>query len=137
MPLEAADQPFTRSPAQLDPFNNNINNNIIESVKSFDHRWYQIPTMSIGTQIPALPEHSGVSYLAEGAANVVFRLSIRYPTPDPTVLEEYGDGTPPPAVIDVRDDEGNCQRVTLNVFDGMLIFIGETRFKSHSFHLPS
>lgn len=90
--------------------------------------------MSIGTQIPALPEHSGVSYLAEGAANVVYRLSIRYPTPDPSILEEYGDGTPPPAEIDVRDDEGNCQRVNLSVFDGMLLtFVAS--LKSHYLRL--
>jgi hypothetical protein len=50
----------------------------------------------------ALPEDTVFHYLAEGAANSVYRISIppRTSTPEPSVVEEYGDGTPPPSIIE-------------------------------------
>jgi hypothetical protein len=50
--------------------------------------------------LPAFPEDTGFEYLAEGAANIVYRIFIHPRTPEPSVLEGYGDGTPPPSTID-------------------------------------
>ena len=50
--------------------------------------------------LPEFPEETGFHYLAEGAANIVYRISIHPRTPEPSILEEYGDGTPPPSIID-------------------------------------
>ena len=50
--------------------------------------------------LPTFPEETGFHYLAEGGANIVYRISIPTPTPEPSVVEEYGDGTPPPSIID-------------------------------------
>jgi len=63
---------------------------------------------------PVFPEDAGISYLNEGAANIVYRISIRYPTPQPSQLEEYGDNTPPPTEIEVLEDN---KQVDLSVFD--------------------
>ncbi|KAH7396023.1 inositol-pentakisphosphate 2-kinase [Cadophora sp. MPI-SDFR-AT-0126] len=60
--------------------------------------------------IPVLPENAQLQYLGEGAANIVYRISIPQPqpsTPPPTELEEYSDGTPPPTEIEFGDDMGD------------------------------
>lgn len=53
--------------------------------------------------IPVLPTSANLEYLAEGAANVVYRISISTPSPGPSELDQYGDGTPPPTEIDTED----------------------------------
>ena len=64
---------------------------------------------------PVLPADATFSYLDEGAANIVYRIHVRYPTPETTELEEYGEGTPPPTEIEVR--EGKPTADELAVFD--------------------
>jgi hypothetical protein len=50
-------------------------------------------------------ETSPYCFLGEGAANIVFALPkyvpqyVRQATPEPTEIEEYGPGTPPPSEI--------------------------------------
>ncbi|TVY55479.1 Inositol-pentakisphosphate 2-kinase [Lachnellula cervina] len=55
-------------------------------------------------RVPALPQNTELTYLAEGAANIVYRISIRPLTPEPTLLEQYGTGTPPPTEIEPEDE---------------------------------
>ena len=65
---------------------------------------------------PVLPQDVGLCYLAEGAANIVYHISVPYlpPDPQPTVLDMCGDGTPPPTEID--GDEEDNHYVELDVF---------------------
>lgn len=61
------------------------------------------PTME-PAQIPVLPGNTGLHYLSEGAANIVYHMFVIYPkpaTPQPAELDDYGDGTPPPTEIEV------------------------------------
>ena len=69
---------------------------------------------------PTLPPNTIVSYLAEGAANIVYRISVsRDPTPEPSLLDEYGDGTPPPTEIELIDRwPGREDGQDLSIFDG-------------------
>lgn len=53
---------------------------------------------------PTLPFGAVVDYLAEGAANIVYKLEFRPASPQPTVINEYGEGTPPPTEIEDVDD---------------------------------
>jgi len=64
---------------------------------------------------PVLPEDTGISYLAEGAANIVYRICIRYPTPEPSLLDTYGDGTPPPS--EIEETNGDRTPIWLQVFE--------------------
>ncbi|PBP18794.1 inositol-pentakisphosphate 2-kinase [Diplocarpon rosae] len=53
--------------------------------------------------IPSLPENTIIQYIAEGAANIVYRvIAAAPPNADPQVseLEQYGEGTPPPTELD-------------------------------------
>jgi hypothetical protein len=43
---------------------------------------------------PALPDDAAFSYLAEGAANVVYKICIPSRTNPPTVIVERSDNTP-------------------------------------------
>ncbi|KAK2625407.1 hypothetical protein QTJ16_004719 [Diplocarpon rosae] len=55
------------------------------------------------TGIPSLPENTIIQYIAEGAANIVYRVTVAAPQDaDPQVseLEQYGEGTPPPSELD-------------------------------------
>jgi inositol-pentakisphosphate 2-kinase len=57
---------------------------------------------------PVLPKNVDLTYLNEGAANIVYRISVpssRPRTPQPSALEEYGEGTPPPSEIDPEELE--------------------------------
>jgi inositol-pentakisphosphate 2-kinase len=56
--------------------------------------------------IPVLPLKIGISYLSEGAANIVYRISVPYSTPPPSEIDDYGDGTPPPAEIEEYEYPG-------------------------------
>lgn len=50
----------------------------------------------------AFPKDTTFSYLAEGAANIVYRFNIRLPTPTtppPTEIEEYQEGEPEPTLV--------------------------------------
>ena len=70
--------------------------------------------------IPVLPANAELTYLDEGAANIVYRISISQPqpgTPRPTELDEYGEGTPPPSEIEFDDEGGD-----FGVFESMYLF---------------
>ncbi len=72
--------------------------------------------MASGRSCPVLPTGATFDYLDEGAANIVYRFHLRYPTPEPSELEEYGDGTPPPTEVEER-----AYKLTANelaVFEG-------------------
>lgn len=70
-----------------------------DSDNSLRQCWIEAPAMAPGG-LPAFPEETSFSYLAEGAANIVYRFSIHPRTPEPSLIEEYGEGTPPPSIID-------------------------------------
>ncbi|CAL3968432.1 unnamed protein product [Diplocarpon coronariae] len=55
------------------------------------------------TSVPSLPQNIVIQYIAEGAANIVYRVSAAPLNADPRVseLEQYGEGTPPPSEIDI------------------------------------
>lgn len=75
----------------------------------------------MGEQVPILPIKTTVTYLGEGAANIVYRISVPYPTPPPSQVEEYGEGTPPPSDIEIQEIDG--QPITasdLKIFDRKL-----------------
>lgn len=59
-------------------------------------------------RVPVLPDGLALKYVAEGAANVIWRISLPYEqlTPPPTVIEEYSETTPPPSDIDIDLDIG-------------------------------
>ena len=72
--------------------------------------------------IPVLPANAELTYLGEGAANIVYRISIPQPqpgTPQPTELEEYGEGTPPPSEIEFDDYKGG----DVGVFESMYFLL--------------
>ncbi|KAH6668961.1 inositol-pentakisphosphate 2-kinase [Halenospora varia] len=72
-------------------------------------------------EIPVLPTSSVVEYLGEGAANIVYRFSIRYPTPPPSVIDSYEDGTPPPTELDDGGEDYHAQLAALQVFESKLL----------------
>lgn len=69
------------------------------------------------TDIPFVPEDAQLVYLTEGAANIVYIVRPRYPTPTPGFQEEYSSTTPPPTIIE--DDDGD--QMDLDVFDNKLL----------------
>ncbi|CAG8976767.1 hypothetical protein HYALB_00008425 [Hymenoscyphus albidus] len=72
--------------------------------------------------IPTLPSKAALVYLGEGAANVVYRISVPYPTPPPSQVEEYGEGTPPPTDIEIEDpDEPIASASDVKIFDNKLL----------------
>jgi inositol-pentakisphosphate 2-kinase len=56
--------------------------------------------------IPVLPLKTGIAYLSEGAANIVYRISVPFPTPPPSEIDEYGGGTPSPTEMEEYDYSG-------------------------------
>ncbi|KAK6499574.1 Inositol-pentakisphosphate 2-kinase [Arthrobotrys musiformis] len=58
--------------------------------------------------VPVLPDGLTLKYVAEGAANVIWRISLPdgQITPPPTIVEEYSGSTPPPSEVDVGVDIG-------------------------------
>uniref|UniRef100_A0AAV9U5A6 Inositol-pentakisphosphate 2-kinase n=1 Tax=Orbilia blumenaviensis TaxID=1796055 RepID=A0AAV9U5A6_9PEZI len=58
--------------------------------------------------VPVLPDGLALKYVAEGAANVIWRISLpdEQLTPPPTVIEEYSESTPPPSEVDIDIDIG-------------------------------
>ncbi|KAF4618386.1 hypothetical protein G7Y89_g14918 [Cudoniella acicularis] len=90
-------------------------------------RWIETPAMasasasvSASELIPVLPDDTGIQYLGEGAANIVYHISVRYPTPPPSLIEEYGDGTPPPSEIEDVEDRAS-RAAALHIFDNKLL----------------
>lgn len=72
-------------------------------------------------KIPSISGDTGLTYLAEGAANIVYRFEIRHPTPPPSQLEEYGEGTPPPTEIESDFDEKGDGFECAGVFENKLL----------------
>jgi inositol-pentakisphosphate 2-kinase len=68
-------------------------------------------------EIPVIPDSTGFSYFNEGAANIVYRILVRYPTPEPSLIEEYGEGTPPPSEVDTETGLYKDKVEKLQVFD--------------------
>ncbi|KAF3915961.1 hypothetical protein AA313_de0207120 [Arthrobotrys entomopaga] len=70
--------------------------------------------------IPILPEELTLQYVAEGAANVIWRISLpQAPTPPPTLKEEYSTSTPPPSEIDPDAEiSGESDDVNLQITPG-------------------
>ncbi|RVD89213.1 uncharacterized protein DFL_000230 [Arthrobotrys flagrans] len=58
--------------------------------------------------VPVLPDGLALKYVAEGAANVIWRISLpdEQLTPPPTVIGEYSGSTPPPSEVDIDIDIG-------------------------------
>jgi inositol-pentakisphosphate 2-kinase len=79
-------------------------------------------------KIPSISGDTGLTYLAEGAANIVYRFEIRHPTPPPSQLEEYGEGTPPPTEIESDFDEKGDGFECAGVFESTVV--------SHSYSSP-
>jgi inositol-pentakisphosphate 2-kinase len=50
---------------------------------------------------PSFPLGTNFHYLNEGAANIVYRMSVPMPTPPPSIIEEYEDGEPAPSDEDM------------------------------------
>lgn len=77
-------------------------------------------------KIPILPIKTAITYLGEGAANIVYRISVPDPTPPPSQVEEYGEGTPPPSDIEIEElDEQPISASDLKIFDRKLISVFE------------
>jgi inositol-pentakisphosphate 2-kinase len=76
------------------------------------------PSTTEKKEIPVLPLKTGISYLSEGAANIVYRISVPYSTPPPSEIDDYGDGTPPPTEIEEHEYLG--RGADMNVFDSKL-----------------
>lgn len=69
-------------------------------------------------QIPILPINTAITYWGEGAANIVYRISVPFPTPPPSQVEEYGEGTPPPTEIEFEELDGQpISASDLRIFD--------------------
>ncbi|KAJ6257158.1 hypothetical protein Dda_8044 [Drechslerella dactyloides] len=55
-------------------------------------------------RVPVLPDDLALNYVAEGAANVIWRIAppqAKPSTPPPTSIEDYSGSTPPPSEIDI------------------------------------
>ncbi|EPE31692.1 hypothetical protein GLAREA_12448 [Glarea lozoyensis ATCC 20868] len=74
------------------------------------------PPTTEESDIPVLPVSTEISYLSEGAANIVYRISVPLSTPPPSEIEEFRDGTPPPSEIEVFENGGD-----LRIFDKKLL----------------
>lgn len=75
----------------------------------------------VGARIPSISGDTRLTYLAEGAANIVYRFEIRHPTPPPSQLEEYGEGTPPPTEIECDFDEKGDGFERSGVFESTVV----------------
>jgi hypothetical protein len=87
-------------------------------------------------EIPIVPDSTSFSYLNEGAANIVYKISDRDLTPASSVLDQYGDGTPPPSEVD--PDTDRYQDKIEQLFDGKyrtLLWFSRVANKSLSFSL--
>lgn len=75
-------------------------------------------------QIPVIPLNAELVYMAEGAANIVYRIHFPHSTPEPTDLNEYGSGTPPPTDIEPENN--------LSAFDGESCHVTHPKFSVSS-----
>ena len=66
--------------------------------------------------IPTIPNGTQFTYLNEGAANIVYRIQVTS-SPQPSLLEEYGEGTPPPSEIESDIDAGNRNDMDVHTFE--------------------
>ena len=71
--------------------------------------------------IPVLPATCDLSYLDEGAANIVYRVSVQPTTPGISSIEMYGGGTPPPTELDFEEDP--ISRVLESKFAFLINFV--------------
>lgn len=54
--------------------------------------------------IPFLPSGCSLTYVDEGAANVVYKINLRPLTPPASALDTYEGGTPPPTEVEFGED---------------------------------
>jgi inositol-pentakisphosphate 2-kinase len=45
-----------------------------------------------------------LTYVDEGAANVVYKINLKPSTPPASALDTYGSGTPPPTEVEFDED---------------------------------
>lgn len=83
-------------------------------------------------ELPSISDATCLSYLNEGAANVVYRIQIRSSTPPPSQLEEYGDGTPPPSEIESDLDAERYNTEGIEVFKSMCCLRSCSLFRVHA-----
>lgn len=62
-----------------------------------------------------LPKDAQLQYLAEGGANVVYRITLPISDVPPSEIEYYGDSTPPPAEIEDSLQSQQQQRFSGNL----------------------
>ncbi len=68
-------------------------------------------------EIPRIPNGTHFTYLNEGAANIVYRIQTTPSSPQPSLLEEYGEGTPPASEIESDIDVENRNDVDAQIFE--------------------
>ena len=68
-------------------------------------------------EIPSIPHGTRFTYLNEGAANIVYRIQVTSSSPQPSLLDEYGEGTPPPSEIESDIDVENRNGMDLQLFE--------------------
>ena len=77
-------------------------------------------TTMTSKHIPFIPNSYKLVFVAEGAANAVYEIHpSKPPPPSPreSYIEEYGETTPPPSIIDVEDEESEDGYVNGSLFD--------------------
>ena len=55
----------------------------------------------MAAQYPSFPPGTKFEYLAEGAANIVYKFELPVTTPQESSLEEYEEGEPVPGDVDL------------------------------------
>lgn len=91
---------------------------------------------SVAETLPELPEDAVFRYVGEGAANIVYEVSVILErsnnpgtlTPEPSVVEEYGDGTPPPSILDFVPNEDSLCKSSKSIRQFSRGLQGERRF---------
>ncbi|KAK6358836.1 Inositol-pentakisphosphate 2-kinase [Orbilia brochopaga] len=74
-------------------------------------------------QVLVLPDDLALTYVAEGAANVIWRIAppqAEPSTPPPTVVEEHSASTPPPSEIDIPTNGDSTRAANANGANGRL-----------------
>lgn len=54
--------------------------------------------------VPILPNDYRLTFVAEGAANIVYAIEPRPHSPGESHIEVYSETTPPPSVIDEEEE---------------------------------
>jgi hypothetical protein len=71
------------------------------------------PSMALQTSIPIVPPGATFHYLNEGAANIVYRISVPAGTPPPSILDDFQEGEPAPSDEEMQE----LLRLSMGPFD--------------------